>query len=130
MELIVKRADQILPLSLTLGNFVKALLDICREVVVCLLYTSTLATMSTIIDLQGVTVSRYEHELLRDVTLTLEAGDFAYLTGPDVYKRQLSPMPTMRRSLPSYVRWASYLALRTSTACRFSSRATTAAQTT
>ena len=34
MELIVKRADQILPLSLTLGNFVKALLDICREVVV------------------------------------------------------------------------------------------------
>ena len=51
----------------------------------------------------------------------------------DVYKRQvlvsvtvcvlaLSLMPTMRRSLPSYVRWASYLALRTSTACRSSSR--------
>lgn len=38
--------------------------------------------MSTIIDLQGVTVSRNEHELLRDVTLSLKAGDFAYLTGP------------------------------------------------
>ena len=34
MELIVKRADQILPLSLTLGNFVKVLLDVCRKVVV------------------------------------------------------------------------------------------------
>lgn len=38
--------------------------------------------MSAIIDLQGVTVSRYEHEVLRGVDLSLDAGDFAYLTGP------------------------------------------------
>ncbi len=37
--------------------------------------------MSPIINLQGVTISRHEHELLQDVNLTLQAGDFAYLTG-------------------------------------------------
>lgn len=34
-----------------------------------------------LIDLQGVTVSRYEHELLHAIDLQLRRGEFAYLTG-------------------------------------------------
>lgn len=38
--------------------------------------------MSLAIDLQGVTISRYEHELLHSIDLQLHSGEFAYLTGP------------------------------------------------
>ncbi|MBB6276304.1 cell division ATP-binding protein FtsE [Porphyromonas circumdentaria] len=40
------------------------------------------STSTSPVFLENVSVKRYENELLQNVTFRLEAGDFAYLTGP------------------------------------------------